>query len=1082
MSLAADRSNPSSPGFFIAGGTMTRDAASYVSRRADDELFDALSEGQLCYVLTPRQMGKSSLMVRTAARLRANGQTAIVVDLTEIGQNLTVDQWYRGLLLTIGDETGLEDELREAWAGLSGLGPMQRLVRAIVNVMLPLSPGRVTIFIDEIDAVRSLPFPTDEFFAGIRELYNRRADEPTLERLTFCLLGVASPSDLIRDTRTTPFNVGVRISLDDFTSDEAAPLARGLGGTSNESAALLSRILHWTGGHPYLTQRLCGVVAADPVATTSNDVDRHCDRLFLSRSARERDDNLVFVRDRMLRSESDLAELLELYRRVRTGKFVPDGDANPFVGALRLAGIARVTDGRLVVRNRIYDCVFDEDWIRSSMPDAETRRQRRAFAAGILRTATVALVILGLMTWLVYDARVNRNRADEQRMIAERERALNARLLYVAHINLAYQALDRRDYSRIAQIIEDEEASGAIGEARGFEFSYLRRLIGADRLTVPVGEVVWKLRSSRDGSVIGARCGENEVRVFDARTGKLLYTVGSPFERALDFAFTNDSRELVVLQRDRRIRRYNALNGASLGSKLEAGGELAFGRLSDGAEFVFTPVNDNAVIAERLDTGVRQTLAASKLGRLVGLVPSPDGTSLLTGHARDDGHSVTLWSLSSGQVIRQLPAAQGQIRDAVWSEDNSRVATGSASGDVVVVDARSGNRVAAFHTFGIVTLAFSHSGTLIAVSTTGGTVELWNIESGARVAEYIGHTEPTQSLAFSADDSTLVSAGTDRTMKFWNTRSEVTASDVLEGHRDSVYSLAFSPDGAMLASASFDGTVLLWDPETNRNVGILRGHKGYVRSVAFSPDGRLAVTGGDDFSVRIWDVVSQAQLRRLDGHVDQVFSVAWSPDGAVIASASFDGTVRIWDARSGNLIRTLGEYEGTVECVAFSPDGSLVAAGGESRTVRFWRVDTGELVSVLEGHSDWVNSLAFSPSGKQLASVGSFSDVTVRVWNLESKQPEFVLKGFGGYSGITQRSMVTGSGRANCVRFTPDGLRLALGTADRTVKLFDVISGQEMCTFSTGQVTQIYTLAFSPNGKIMATGSEDGTIRLFRGE
>ncbi|MGB5037162.1 MAG: hypothetical protein WBQ66_11170, partial [Blastocatellia bacterium] len=156
--------------------------------------------------------------------------------------------------------------------------------------------------------------------------------------------------------------------------------------------------------------------------------------------------------------------------------------------------------------------------------------------------------------------------------------------------------------------------------------------------------------------------------------------------------------------------------------------------------------------------------------------------------------------------------------------------------------------------------------------------------------------------------------------------------------------------------------------------------------------------------------------------------------------------------------------------------------GGESRTVRFWRVDTGELVSVLEGHSDWVNSLAFSPSGKQLASVGSFSDVTVRVWNLESKQPEFVLKGFGGYSGITQRSMVTGSGRANCVRFTPDGLRLALGTADRTVKLFDVISGQEMCTFSTGQVTQIYTLAFSPNGKIMATGSEDGTIRLFRGE
>ena len=75
------------------------------------------------------------------------------------------------------------------------LGPLQRWVRAVRDVVLPSRPGRpVAIFIDEIDAVRSLPFSTDEFFAGIRELYNRRAHDHDLRRLTFCLMGVASPT------------------------------------------------------------------------------------------------------------------------------------------------------------------------------------------------------------------------------------------------------------------------------------------------------------------------------------------------------------------------------------------------------------------------------------------------------------------------------------------------------------------------------------------------------------------------------------------------------------------------------------------------------------------------------------------------------------------------------------------------------------------------------------------------------------------------------------------------------------------------------------------------------------------------
>src|SRR5262249_44911365 len=161
---------------------------------------------------------------------------------------------------------------------------------AVRKVILPLHRGRLVIFVDEIDAVLSLNFSADEFFSGIRECYNLRNEDPEMNRLTFCLLGVASPSELIRDTRNTPFNVGKRIELNDFREEEALPLAAGLGRTPMSNRVLLRRVLYWTNGHPYLTQRLCKVVSEHQTDRV-HDLDESIEQMFFSKRAQAYDDN-----------------------------------------------------------------------------------------------------------------------------------------------------------------------------------------------------------------------------------------------------------------------------------------------------------------------------------------------------------------------------------------------------------------------------------------------------------------------------------------------------------------------------------------------------------------------------------------------------------------------------------------------------------------------------------------------------------------------------------------------------------------------------------------------------------------------
>jgi eukaryotic-like serine/threonine-protein kinase len=700
-----------------------------------------------------------------------------------------------------------------------------------------------------------------------------------------------------------------------------------------------------------------------------------------------------------------------------------------------------------------------------------------------------AVLVLGILvsTWLAIranrlraQAEVNERKALEaqaseakQRDQAQTQELAARRSAYAADVNLAQQALAVNNLGRAEELLNRHRPQLGERDLRGWEWRYLWQHCRSEALYTLCRQSnsIVSLSVSADGKWLAI--GEQEgggLSVWDLRTRQEVtrLSVGDFWIKAL------------FSPRD------------SL---------LAFSLVSTNRVYLWNPITQQTVNDLPLD------------GVCVGLGFSDDGRRLVT---RTPG-SIELWQIPEGKKLARHSTTNHtpSIRPSVVVTRDLAVGAlitrRNNKSHILVFDLTSGAERWAAKTdeMAFQALAFSPDGRILATSSghVESAIRLWDVATGRELRRLEGHHSYVHDLLFWPDGKTLASASADQTIGLWDLTdlSDVPPPRFLHGHRLEVWRLALLPDRTTLVSGCKDGSVCLWDTAVAGRKDTRLILPGVSWGFSFASDSRSLISWEPPCRVVRWRGANFQEREPLLEFLTDPLEVSGSDDGGWVAEGSTNGILKVWDLSQPGTPRQFTVSSGAVTPRLLLRQGKTAVLEGSDdrchewdltslRETRSWSSpkisDAFDVVSTDEqwwlsltkdgagflrdfatGHETPLNldikqvaHVTFAPDGKNFAAASELG--YVKVWQTATRQRVGEFRGF----------LLS----ANSVAFSPDGQRLAIGSAGKeAIKLWDVPSQQQLLTLE-GEGSLFWISAFSPDGSLLGACNRAYQLHLWR--